>query len=298
MKSKYIFRSLLVLLAVFIFAAFFAVEKVLPYSGIKPFRRHGTEKPSDFGLKYENFTVQNDSVKIVGYYIPNDTAKATLICTHGISANKERNLNFAKKLYDIGYNVVLIDLRAQGESGGDYCTFGYYEKYDLQKVVDFVLTKTTNTNIGIHGHSLGGAIALQTLELEPRLKFGIIESTFTNFCDVSYEYSDDFTGFKSRLLCNYITEKSARIAKFERTEVNPEASCRHITVPIFMEHGTADEKIPFEMGQKNFAALASSEKYFYPIENGSHSHVHTDGGEAYWAAMKAFLEKMKKNKQP
>jgi uncharacterized protein len=298
MKSKYIFRSLLVLLVIFLFAAFFAIEKVLPYAGIKPFRRSGTEKPSDFGLKYENFTVQNDTVKILGYYIPNDTAKATLICTHGISANKERNINFAKKLHDIGYNVVLIDLRAHGTSGGNYCTFGYYEKYDLQKVVDFVLAKTSNPNIGIHGHSLGGAVALQTLEVEPRLKFGVVESTFTNFMDVSYEYSDDFTGIKSRLLCNYITEKSAAIAQFERYNINPEESCRHITVPVFMEHGTADEKIPFEMGQKNFAALASAEKYFYPIQNGSHSRVHADGGEAYWAAMTAFLEKMKKNKYP
>ena len=296
MKIKYIFRSLLVLLAAFLFAAIFAVEKVLPYSGIKPFRRHGTGIPSDFGLKYENFTVQNDSTKIVGYYIPNDTAKGTLICTHGISANKERNISFAKKLHDIGYNVVLIDLRAHGGSGGDYCTFGYYEKYDLQKVIDFVTTKTTNTNIGIHGHSLGGAVALQTLELEPRLKFGVIESTFTNFFDVTYEYSDDFTGIKNRNLCNYVTEKSAKIAHFEREKINPEESCRHITVPIFMEHGTDDEKIPFVMGQKNFVALASKDKTFYPIQNGSHSRVQAQGGEAYWNAMKAFLERMKKNK--
>ena len=296
MKIKYIFRSLLVLLVVFLFAAIFAVEKVLPYSGIKPFRRHGTGIPSDFGLKYENFTVQNDSIKIVGYYIPNDTAKGTLICTHGISANKERNISFAKKLHDIGYNVVLIDLRAHGASGGDYCTFGYYEKYDLQKVVDYVMTKTTNTNIGIHGHSLGGAVALQTLELEPRLKFGVIESTFTNFFDVTYEYSDDFTGIKNRNLCNYVTEKSAKIAHFEREKINPEESCHHITVPIFMEHGTDDEKIPFVMGQKNFAALASKDKTFYPIQHGSHSRVQAQGGEAYWNAMKAFLERMKKNK--
>ncbi len=275
-------------------ALLFAVEKVLPYSGIKPFHRVIAGAPSDYGLCYENFTIKNDSIGIRGFYIPNDTAKATLICMHGIGNCKESNLDFAKKLHDIGCNVILIDLRAHGKSDGKYCTFGYYEKYDVQKVIDYALSKSKVSNIGIHGHSLGGAVALQTLSLDNRLKFGIIESTFTTFNDVAYEYSDDFTGFKNRWLTNHIIEKSALIANFDREQVKPVECCKKITVPIFMEHGTADEKIPFSMGEQNFAALASTDKTFYPIQNGSHSKVQGQGGTPYWNAMSAFIKRMMK----
>ncbi len=291
MIKKYIFRSLLLFLAIFIGLAIFAIEKVLPYSGIKPFRRANNALPSDFGLAYENFSVQNDTVTLRGYYIPNDTAKATLICLHGIGNCKESNLFFAKNLHDNGLNVVLIDLRAHGKSGGDYCTFGYYEKYDLQKVIDYALMKSGKKAIGIHGHSLGGAVALQTLALDNRLTFGVIESTFTTFDEVTYEYSDDFTGIKNRKLTLHVTKKSAEIANFDREKVKPTESCKQINVPIFMSHGTLDEKIPYAMGQQNFAALASLDKTFYPIEGGGHNHIQVDGGEQYWAAMKAFLRK-------
>jgi uncharacterized protein len=292
--KKEIKTSFGLLLIILVAAITLIIENALPYSGIKPFRRTSAEKPSDVGLQYESFSVKNDSVQLAGYYIPNDTAKATMICMSGISSCKERNIAFAKRLHNIGMNVVLIDHRAHGESTGDYCTFGFYEKYDVQRVIDFILTKTKNPNIGIHGHSLGGAIALQTLEIEPRLKFGVIESTFTNFMDVTYEYSDDFIGWKNRILTNHVTAKSAAIAHFDRDKINPEESCRHITVPILLAHGTNDEKIPFAMGEKNFAALASKEKTFYPIVNGSHNHAQNDGGAAYWNVMKDFLQKQMK----
>jgi uncharacterized protein len=290
-KKKYVVSSFFALLTLVILAAIFVVENVLPYSSIKPMKRQSTTTPTDYGLDYEPFMVKNDSVSIADYYIPNDTAKATLICIHGITNFKETFLAYSKELHQIGYNVVLVDLRAHGKSSGAYCTFGYYEKHDLQKVIDFAFSKSAVRNIGIHGHSLGGAVALQTLALDNRLKFGIIESTFTTYEDVMLAYAGRLMGFKNRALVQHIVAKSAHIAHFEADKIKPIDCCQAITVPIFMEHGTADNRIPFEMGQQNFAALASKDKIFYAIENGDHVNVHGDGGEKYWAALKDFLRK-------
>jgi uncharacterized protein len=290
-KKKYVVRSFFIGLLLVVMGAFFVVENVLPYSSIKPMKKQINATPTDVGLDYEPFTVKNDSVSIAGYYIPNDTAKATLICIHGITNCKETFLAYAKELHQIGYNVVLVDLRAHGKSDGQYCTFGYYEKYDVQKVIDFALSKSAVRKIGIHGHSLGGAVALQTLALDHRLTFGIIESTFTTYEDVMLAYAGRLLGFKNRSLVQHIVAKSAYIAHFEADKIKPIDCCKAIRVPIFMEHGTADDRIPFEMGQQNFAALASANKEFYAIENGGHSSVHGDGGEKYWAAVKRFLRK-------
>jgi fermentation-respiration switch protein FrsA (DUF1100 family) len=296
MKKKYIFRAFFVFLLLLIGAAIFTVEKILPYSSIKPMKRQSNATPNDVGLAYEPFAVKNDSVTIQGFYIPNDTAKATIICIHGISNCKENFISFAKKLHDIGCNVVLVDLRAHGKSGGQYCTFGYYEKYDIQKIIDFALSKSSVTNIGIHGHSLGGAVAIQTLELDNRLKFGIIESTYTTYEKVMSAYSKNYIGFQNDALTHRIALKSSKIAHFDIEKLKSVESCKNIHVPILMEHGTADERIPFSMGQENFAALSSKDKTFYAIENGGHVKVHASGGEKYWEVVRRFVERMEKGK--
>ncbi len=296
MKKKYIFRAFIVFLLILLGAAIFTVEKILPYSSIKPMKRQSNATPSDYGLKYEPFTVRNDTVAIQGYYISNDTAKATIVCLHGITNCKEKFIPFAKKLHDIGCNVVLVDLRAHGKSGGKYCTFGFYEKYDIQKVIDYALSKSAVTNIGIHGHSLGGAVAIQTLELDKRLKFGIIESTYTTYENVMLAYSKNYVGFQNRALTHRVAVKSGEIANFDIEKLKSIESCKNINVPVFMEHGTADERIPFSMGQENFATLASTDKTFYTIENGGHSNVHGNGGEKYWEAVKKFVQRMEMRK--
>jgi uncharacterized protein len=286
-----LFKRILLIFFVTIIVLFVVgIEFILPQMAVTPYRRTTTATPKTVGLAYEDFTVKNGDIDLKGYWIPNDAARATVICLHGIHSCKERNLDIASSLHSTGCNVILLDLRAHGKSTGKYCTFGQNEKYDLQKVIDFALEKGKINNIGIHGSSLGGAIALQTLAIDNRLKFGIIESTFTNYSDVTYEYSDDYVGFKNRFLTNYVASKSAKIAGFDPQNINPEACCRQITVPIFMEHGTADERIPYAFGQRNFSALASTSKVFYTIPGGRHSRVFAQGGEPYWQAMKTFLE--------
>lgn len=290
MDTKTFIKVLLTLAAIILGGILYVIEFKLPYEGITPARRFSNEMPTNYSLKFEDFIVKNDTVTIRGFYIPKDSAKATIICIHGRNNNKEFLLPFAKKLHDMGCNVVLIDLRGHGKSGGKYSTFGFYEKTDIQKVIDYVETKSSLKNIGIHGHSLGGAVALLTLETDKRLKFGIIESTYSNYEDIMMEYSARSLPFKSRWVTHHILEKSAKIAQFDLSKVNPIEACHHIKVPIFMEHGTDDKTIPYEMGELNFAALGS-DKTFYPIENGSHVFVHKDGGNEYWEAMKGFILK-------
>jgi len=170
-----------------------AVENVLPYYGIKPFRMVPAENtwrfprgyaPENYGLASRKISVPaKDGIRLSGWFLKSrtDSARATVIILHGIGSCKETQFDRAKILSDNGYNSVVLDLRAHGESGGEYCTFGYYEKYDIQAVVDSLLRMTNGKPVGIWGASLGGAVALQAMGLDHRISFGIIESTFDEF---------------------------------------------------------------------------------------------------------------------
>ena len=118
--------------------------------------------PSDLGLTYETLDVEADSNLILrGYFIHALTEpKATIILLHGISSNKENWLGYARLLADNGFNSVVYDQRAHGKSGGTFCTFGFYEKFDVSKIVDNLHGRQGFVPVGIQGASLGGAVAL------------------------------------------------------------------------------------------------------------------------------------------
>ena len=150
--------------------------------------------------------------------------------------------------------------------------------------------------LGLFGNSLGGAIALQTLGNTNKLDFGIIESTFDRLDNVFAEYGKEILGFRSTWLANHVLKKSGIIAHFEPFSVNPVEYCKNISCPIFMAHGTRDEKIPFSFGENNFNHLKTKQKEFVRVEGAGHLNLHLNGGVDYWNKLSAFIAQNCKGK--
>ena len=109
-----------------------------------------------------------------------DSIRGVMILVHGIGGCKESFLSLANRLANQGIASVLFDNRAHGQSGGQYSTYGFYEKKDISRIIDHIKEQDNQIPIGIWGNSLGGAIAIQSMEYDKRIHFGIIESTFTD----------------------------------------------------------------------------------------------------------------------
>ncbi|MBA4054581.1 MAG: hypothetical protein C0490_07710, partial [Marivirga sp.] len=218
--------------------------------------------------------------------------KGTIILVHGIRASKEHFLPLCKLLSDSGYNSAIIDLRAHGESEGKYCTYGFYEKTDLRLVIDFLLkTDSLNANLGIWGQSLGGAVSLQTLAIDPRLKFGIVESTFADFRTIVHDYVDQRIGFDIPFLTNYMIWRAEGIADFESKNVVPSKSANSITQPVLIVHGSKDDRIKYEYGLQNFNSLAGIGKEFLGCPEANHLNVWESCGEKYFENVLDFIDR-------
>ena len=303
MRFKKIIIIFSVIFGLFLIGAAFLVENVLPYSGIKPYRMIAAENtwrfpkgymPENYGLHGREILIHTkDSLTLKGWFFQTDrdTAKATIILLHGISNCKESEFGRAKILADNGFNSVALDLRAHGESGGDYCTFGYYEKYDIQTVVDSVSAMTNGKPVGIWGASLGGAIALQAMALDRRIAFGIIESTFDEFEKVAEEYGADWLlGLRSKWLVDRVLDKSAAIAHFDPKSVKPVDAAMLINRPMLFLHGDADDKIPIGFNRRNFEAVPSPDKQWITVPGGGHSDLWRGAGIQLEKQVSAFLE--------
>ena len=302
MSYKRTIRLLAIILSLLLLVGYLVVEKVLPYSGIKPMRRQPEDllwllpkgvNPENYGLKAIQIKIKTPDSLILSAILVEantDTALATVVLLHGISACKEIQLERAKVLADAGYASLLLDLRAHGQSEGDYCTFGYHEKNDLRAVADTLERRFPNRPMAIWGASLGGAIALQAMAAEPRYQFGIVESTFDEFNKVALEYGADwFFGLRSIWLTDRVLRNSGRIAHFEPDSVKPVVAAARINRPVLFIHGDKDARIPIEFGQRNYQACPAVGKRWYSVPGAGHSNLWRMAGDSMRQEVFRFL---------
>ena len=155
--------------------------------------------PADIGLEYEplNFQVIDEltqtKLKIAAWWIPAPESRGkTAILLHGYSDAKVGAIAWAPLLQSLGFNILAVDLRAHGESGGKYTTAGFYERHDISQVIDQLeATRPGETRlILLFGISLGAAIAAATAEIRDDLYAVILESPFANFRNAAFSQGD------------------------------------------------------------------------------------------------------------
>lgn len=285
------------------FVVWYAVENVLPYSPIRPHRMSrdeiriampGVTDPSSLGLMYDTLTVYTaDSLLLQGWFIhaAMEPSRGTILLLHGIGTSRFSMLDHARQLASEGFNSVLYDSRANGESGGINCTFGYYEKHDVVRVIDEVMRRFPECGpIGIYGHSLGAAVSVQAMAIDPRIRCGVIESPFATLREVIHDFARAMFFIPIDGLSDAALRRSEQIAHFVVDSVVPEASARKIRVPVLVAHGTADERITIAYGRRVYDALASDTKVWRGIVGGAHNDLAAVGGEAYAREVLAFFK--------
>ncbi len=89
---------------------------------------------------------------------------------------------FIEALHQHGYAVLAIDQRAQGESGGDFCTYGLYETRDVAAALAYLQHRpdVDSKRLGIYGSSLGTITAIHAAALLPAFRAVAVESPFAD----------------------------------------------------------------------------------------------------------------------
>lgn len=132
-----------------------------------------------------------DGTKLRGLYFPSKNSAAVIV-QHGYGGHMGSVLHIAHMLYEQGYGVITMDLRAHGSSGGERVTFGKNESKDMQYVFDYLKSRpeVVPTKIGLYGWSLGGATVLLHGDHNKEVKSVIADSPFDA---INYQNMQQFT---------------------------------------------------------------------------------------------------------
>jgi uncharacterized protein len=211
-----------------------------------------------------------DNVTIHAWFAPAESAKATLVLSHGNAGNISHRYLLLRSLQRHSFNVLMYDYRGYGRSEGTPTEAGIYK--DGRAAYDYAasLPEAKAGPMILWGTSLGGAVAIDVAT--HRQPAGLIlESTFTSAEDVA------------RIAYPFLP-----VHFFMQTKLNSIEKIKTLTLPTLVIHGARDSIIPIGLGRKLFSA-ANAPKDFYEIPNADHNDTFFIGGEEYFNCIDRFI---------
>ncbi len=246
---------------------------------------------------------------VYAYYIDQGSDKTVMI--HGGFRGNWNNGIVTEEyndFYKAGYNLLFVDSRATGNSGGDYVTYGQYESDDVLYWINQEVRERPSQKILLYGGSMGAATMMSVLAKDiPVNVKGIIENCgfasideqlrFTysqtvvpalppaikNQLDIigDQEHEDLFMG----LLKQYYFDQEMHL--------DPTAALPTIgmsgSLPKLIIHGTADDVVPVSNAQKLYE-LAGGYKDLLLVEVAGHGKAQEVDHAAYTKHVTDFLK--------
>lgn len=151
----------------------------LAYRSVHPgksiFRRRIPHLNIDLKAEKVNF-LSRDGLQLFGWFLQGQK-QPVVILLHGLGATSLSMSYPARLLQKAGYNVLLFDFRAHGDSQGDTIT-GTMEVNDVFGALDYLAGRpdVDASQVGILGVSYGAVIALYAASQTPAIKAVILES--------------------------------------------------------------------------------------------------------------------------
>jgi uncharacterized protein len=102
----------------------------------------------------------SDGEEIGAWFVDNRDNTPSVLLLHGNNGNRRNSLRRAEMLASQGYAVLMISLRAHGDSTGKYNDIGFGARHDVWAAVEFLKARRTNRPVIIIGNSMGSAAAI------------------------------------------------------------------------------------------------------------------------------------------
>ena len=229
-----------------------------------------------------------DSLKLEAWYIPVDSAAGTVLLFHGHGGNKSGVIKEAESFNKMGYNTLLVDFRAHGNSEGNTCTIGFDESEDVKLAYDFISSKGEK-NIVLWGISMGAstiAKAVKDYQLNPKkiileMPFGTIKDAVRGRLKIM--------GLPAEPIGTLLTFWGGTEHGFWAFGMKPQEFASTIKCPVLLQWGKNDPRVSRAEEEILFNNVPNANKKFVIYETAAHESLCKKENEKWVSAVKSFL---------
>lgn len=239
--------------------------------------------------------IANDGVKLFGKHYKalsgNENAPLMLMF-HGYKSLAERDFSGGLKIsLNGGFQVILVDQRACGKSGGRCVTFGVKESDDCLCWANYAANRFgKQTKIILYGMSMGSATVLAACDLHlPENVAGIVaDCGFTSPSAIIKKVLGDINLPVS--LSYFFVRAGGKIyGGFDLESSSAVNALKNCNLPVLFIHGESDGFVPCDMSRENYAACKCENKTLLTVPGAGHGISFMVDEPAYLTALSKFL---------
>jgi len=231
----------------------------------------GSWNPHRHGVPVQNVLFPSeDGVRLHGWWLRRPEALGTVLYFHGSGGNLAEHVEALQAVSRLPVHVFAFDYRGYGRSEGAPSEVGLFR--DGRAALRHLTRELEQPpqSVLLYGHSLGGAVAIDTALHHPAAGL-VVQSSFTDVKGMARAL------FPSLPLHWVARNRFRSIDKVGRLEL-----------PKLFVHGTADAKVPPDHSRALYEAAAEPKELLL-VEGAEHGDVHRRGGLSYLDRLQRFL---------
>ncbi len=194
---------------------------------------------------------------------------------------------------DLGYNVIMPDLRLSGLSDGDHYTMGWNERKDVELWINFASELFSDTTqIIVHGVSMGAATTMMVSgdTLSKNVKCFVEDCGYTSVWEqFRYVLAKDYH-ISSLSLLKAAQKKAEKLYNLNFKKASSEEQVKRSDLPMLFIHGDQDTYVPVKMAEQLYKAKPEP-KELWIVPGATHAQSYKVAPKEYTQKIKEFANK-------
>lgn len=242
------------------------------------------------------FLSKDSRTWVDGWWIPAAESSKTVVLSHGYGANREESwvpmYELADLLHGLEYNVLMFDYGFANHNRPTPATGGRLESQQLLGAIQYARQQGSEELI-VWGFSMGAGTALQAALHSDPIDAMILDSTFlpddnTLYHNLSQHINVPKNPSVSLIRWFFPLMTGTRLEQIPSAEVQQTS----YDFPIFLIHGTADEKAPTYLSENVAKAQKNELSQLWVVPDAIHEMIFRTHPEEYIKRTTAFLEQV------
>ncbi len=237
------------------------------------------------------WTESFDSLKLHALFYPQKlTSHKWVIVLHGWKGSLRNTCTYGCKYFEHGFNVLMVENRASGMSGGKAFGMGWLERKDNITWINEILSRDAGARIVLHGESMGAASVMMTIgeNLPEQVKAAVSDCGYTSVRDEFFHVWRTFVKKPAFPILHLGTLFCGLRFHYTFGTASSVKQLRKSRTPILFLHGGDDNFVSVSMIRKNYIATRSKKDWFV-IPRADHCGSQFANPDVYWNKVWDFI---------